>query len=151
MEPISGTIAIVQAIVGACKAIDAVVTAVTDAQETLQRWNVMSVTIRQTSEQLEAALVERRATRQTENSPEGTHYTVISAHLDQFYRDLRKLEANILKANNASPHEGPSSIASLRKRLKLAFTMDWKETEQLFTWMDRHVTLLHINADLVRG
>ncbi|KAF5538018.1 e3 ubiquitin ligase HACE1 [Fusarium phyllophilum] len=151
MDAISGTIAIVQGLVGTCKAIDIVVTAVTDAQETLQRWNVMSAIIRQTSQQLEAALQDRKATRRTENPPEETYYGAISAHLDQFHRDLQKLEANISKANNASPYEGSSSKASLRSRLKLAFTMDWKETDQLFKWMDRHVTLLQINADLVRG
>ncbi|KAF4333086.1 e3 ubiquitin ligase HACE1 [Fusarium beomiforme] len=151
MEPIGGAIAIAQAIIGTCKAIDICVTAIRDSRDTLQRWNVMITTIRQTSQQLEVALLKRQATRQTEGSPEGIHYEVISAHLDQFNRDLRKLEANISKANIANRYVGSSSAASLRNRVKLAFTMDWRENEQLFKWMDRHVTLLQINRDLVRG
>lgn len=149
MESIGGVIAIAQAIVGTCKAIDICVTAVKDSHETLDRWNVAIKSLQIISQQFEAVLRERKVTQPTEDSLEGTHYGVISTHLERFNRDLRKLESNISNTNLAN--RVSTSRVSLRSKVKLAFTMDWRENEHLFKWIDRHVTFLQINRDLIQG
>ncbi|SCO51277.1 uncharacterized protein FFMR_10436 [Fusarium fujikuroi] len=149
MEPIGGAIAIAQAVVGTCKAIHICVTAVKDSHDTLDRWNVSIDTLQHISQQFEVVLRERRASHPTRDSLEGTHYGVISAHLDRFNRDLRKLESNILSTNLYN--RASTSRVSLRSKVKLALTMDWRENEQLLKWIDRHVTFLQINIDLIRG
>ncbi|KAH7201540.1 hypothetical protein DER44DRAFT_870365 [Fusarium oxysporum] len=102
MESIGGVIAIAQAIVGTCKAIDICVMAVKDSHETLVRWNVAIKSLQIISQQFEAVLRERKVTQPTEDSLEGTHYGVISTHLERFNRDLRKLESNISNTNLAN-------------------------------------------------
>ncbi|SCO88727.1 uncharacterized protein FRV6_12854 [Fusarium oxysporum] len=149
MESIGGVIAIAQAIVGTCKAIDICVTAVKDSHETLDRWNVAIKSLQLISQQFEAVLRERKVTQPTEDSLEETHYGVISTHLERFNRDLRKLESNISNTNLAN--RVSTSRVSLRSKVKLAFTMDWRENEHLFKWIDRHVTFLQINKDLIQG
>lgn len=149
MEPIGGAIAIAQAVVGTCKAIHTCVTAVKDSHDTLDRWNVSIDTLQHISQQFEVVLRERRASHPTRDSLEGTHYGVISAHLDRFNRDLRKLESNISSTNLCN--RASISRVSLRSKVKLALTMDWRENDQLLKWIDRHVTFLQINIDLIRG
>ncbi|ENH67114.1 hypothetical protein FOC1_g10002746 [Fusarium oxysporum f. sp. cubense race 1] len=149
MESIGGVIAIAQAIVGTCKAIDICVTAVKDSHETLDRWNVAIKSLQLISQQFEAVLRERKVTQPTEDSLEETHYGVISTHLERFNRDLRKLESNISNTNLAN--RVSTSRVSLRSKVKLAFTMDWRENEHLFKWIDRHVMFLQINRDLIQG
>ncbi|KAG9499275.1 hypothetical protein J7337_010094 [Fusarium musae] len=125
------------------------VTAIKDSHDTLDRWNVSISSLQHMSEQFEVVLHERRARHPARGSLEGTHYGVISAHLDRFSRDLRKLESNISSTNLAN--RASASKISLRSKVKLAFTMDWRENEQLLKWIDRHVTFLQINIDLIRG
>ncbi|EWG53219.1 hypothetical protein FVEG_17074 [Fusarium verticillioides 7600] len=146
MEPIGGAIAVAQAIVGTCKAIHMCVTAIKDSHDTQDRWNVSISSLQHISEQFEVVSQERRARHPARGSLEGTHYGVISAHLDRFNRDLRKLERNISSTNLAN--RASASKISLRSKVKLAFTMDWRENEQLLKWIDRHVTFLQINIDL---
>ncbi|KAF5597634.1 e3 ubiquitin ligase HACE1 [Fusarium subglutinans] len=149
MEPIGGAIAIAQAIVGTCKAIDICVTAVRDSHETLDRWNVAIKSLQHISQQFEIVLRERNVSHPTRDSLEGVHYGVISTHLDRFNRDLRKLESNISSTNLGN--RASTSRVSLRSKVKLALTMDWKENEHLLKWIEHHVTLLQINRDLIRG
>ncbi|EXK23390.1 hypothetical protein FOXG_15060 [Fusarium oxysporum f. sp. lycopersici 4287] len=148
LECIGGVIAIAQAVVGTCKAIDICLTPIKDSHETLDRWNHTSRTLGQISQQFEAVLRERKARCPNEESLEGTHYGVISAHLDRFNTDLQKLERNITKANLA---KGSGIKSSFRNKIKLAFVMDWRENDQLFQWMDRHVRLLSVNRGLIKG
>ncbi|KAF4946660.1 hypothetical protein FGADI_11008 [Fusarium gaditjirri] len=149
IESIGGVIAIAQAIVGTCKAIDICVTAIKDSQETLDRWNVTIKSLQHISQQFEAVLRERKATQPRQDFLEGTHYGVISTHLERFNRDLRKLESNISNTNHAN--RASTSRVSFRNKVKLALAMDWRENEQLFKWIDRHIMFLQINRDLIRG
>ncbi|KAG5766779.1 hypothetical protein H9Q72_005151 [Fusarium xylarioides] len=149
LEPIGGAIAIAQAIVGTCRAISVCVAAIKDSHETLDRWNVTIQTLLHISQQFEAVLQDRKASHPARDSLEGAHYGVISAHLNRFNRDLRKLESNISSTNLAN--RASTSRVSLRSKVKLAFTMDWKENEQLFKWIKDHITLIQINRDLIRG
>ncbi|KAF5643156.1 e3 ubiquitin ligase HACE1 [Fusarium sp. NRRL 52700] len=149
MEPIGGAIAIAQAIVGTCRAINLCVAAVKDSHETLDRWNVAIKSLQHISQQFELVLRERQASHPTEDSLEGTHYGVISTHLERFNRDLRKLESNILNTNFAN--RASTSRVSFRSKIKLALTMDWRENEQLLKWIDHHIMLLQTNRDLIRG
>ncbi|KAF4960245.1 hypothetical protein FSARC_10533 [Fusarium sarcochroum] len=147
MEAIAGVIAVAQAVVGTCKAIDGSLTAIKGAHETLQRWTITSQTLRTTYKQFEVVLEHRKTTHLPGEA--STYYRDIAAQLHLFNQELKKLEENVASANFSALDS--NTPQSLKDKVRLAFRIHRAKDDQLFEWIDRHIRVLSTNVDLVKA